>query len=120
MAAALLALLIAFGAQTGLAQANSFGAIAYSNTSGGYGYSYGYSSRGAAEQRALGECRSRGGRNCQVVMWFANQCAALATGNSYGWGVGMATTRQQASNIAMRYCRQNDRGCQVRETVCSR
>ncbi|MFP4538135.1 MAG: DUF4189 domain-containing protein, partial [Dichotomicrobium sp.] len=40
------------------ASAASYGAIAYSPNSGVWGYSYDYGSRGAAERRAMRECRA--------------------------------------------------------------
>lgn len=120
-AAAVLALGVV--AAPGAAQAQSgniYGAIAYSNTTGVYGYSHNYPNRGSAQSRALGECHAGGGGGaCQVVIWFYNACGAIATGSSYGWGAGYAPTRQQASSIAMGYCRQNDYDCRVRQTVCS-
>lgn len=99
---------------------NIYGAIAYSNSTGIYGYSHNYPNRGAAQNRAVAECRAGGGgRACQVVLWFYNACGAIATGGSNGWGAGYAPSRQGASNIAMNYCRQNDYNCRVRQTVCS-
>lgn len=97
---------------------NIYGAIAYSPGTGAYGYSHNYRSRGQAEQAALGNC-VRHARDCRVVVWFYNACGALASGRRNGWGHGFASTRQQAANIAMNYCRQNDQGCQLRQTVCS-
>jgi hypothetical protein len=54
----------------------SYGAIAYSPSSGRYGDSYNYASRAQAEARATREC---GKDDCVIAAWFYNQCGALAT-----------------------------------------
>ena len=98
--------------------AAGYGAIAYSSSSGGWGYSYNYGSRGAAERRALRECRVRGG-GCRTVVWFRNACGALASGrgNAYGWSWN--TSRAVARRRAMRECRARTSGCRIRVDVCS-
>ena len=92
-----------------------FGAIAYSTSSGSYGYSYDYSSRGEAEDRALAECSG----DCKVVLWFKNACGALAVGNDHGYGTAWAGERGEAEATAMGYCRQYSQGCQVVRWVCT-
>lgn len=95
-----------------------YGAIAYSPSSGVWGYSYNYGSRGAAERRALRECRIRGG-GCRSIVWFRNACGALASGhgNAYGWSWN--TSRAAARRRAMRECRARTGGCRIRVDVCS-
>ena len=101
-----------------LAAAANFGAIAYSNTTGAYGYSYDYGSRRSAEQAALANCRSNGS-GCKVVIWFQNSCGALAIGSDFGWGAAWASSRSQAERSAMRYCRQNSSGCHIAAYSCT-
>jgi serine/threonine-protein kinase len=83
---------------------NYFGAIAYSTTSGAYGYSYDYPTRSEAEARAISECRTRGS-GCEVVIWYRNACGALATAPNGARGWAWAATRKKAQNSALEYCR---------------
>jgi len=101
------------------ASAARYGSIAFSQNSGAWGYSYGYSSRSAAQRRAMRECRARG-YGCRVVVWFRNACGALAVGrgNAYGWSWN--TSRARARRRAMAECRARTGGCRIRVTVCSR
>ncbi len=113
-AAALAALLTAtLGAP---AQADEYGAIAYSVDSGRHGWSYNYGSRAAAENRALNEC---GEASCKVVLWFRNACGALATGDDNGYGTGWAGTRRGAETNAMLNCRQVSDNCSVVRWACT-
>ncbi len=98
--------------------AAGYGAIAYSPSSGVWGYSYNYGSRGSAQRRALRECRARG-RGCRSVVWFRDACGALASGrgNAYGWSWN--TSRAAARRRAMRECRARTGGCRIRVDVCS-
>jgi len=99
--------------------AQVYGAIAFSPSNGVWGYSYNYNARGAAERRAMRECRARGS-GCRSIVWFRNACGALAVGqgNAYGWGWN--TSRQQARRRAMAECRARTSGCRIRADVCSR
>jgi hypothetical protein len=61
------------------ASANNFGALAYDRQSNAYGVAWDMPSQAAANSRALAEC-AKNSRNCAIVVQFANQCAAYATG----------------------------------------
>lgn|GEM_PF-5377611 len=67
-AAVALAVLSCFLAPSMALAADNYGAIAYSKSSGAYGYSYDFGSREAAEERALSECRARGD-GCKIRCW---------------------------------------------------
>lgn len=99
------------------AQAQNFGAIAYSPGSGGHGYSYDYPSKAAAQNRAMAECRKRA-RGCRVAIWFKNACGAVASGPS-GWGSGWANTRNGAELQAIKSCNQHSAGCRIRVYACT-
>ncbi len=78
---ALYILLVAFGA----AQAeDNYGAIAYSDSTGNWGYSHDYGSRAQAENSALRRCKSD---DCEIKVWFKNSCGALAkaSNGALGW-----------------------------------
>jgi hypothetical protein len=79
----LMALLLS-SAFSGQAKAD-YGAIAYSPTTGRWGYSYGYRYLSGAQGDALIRC---GSTDARVVVWVQNGWAALAVGDNgaYGWG----------------------------------
>jgi hypothetical protein len=99
----------------GSASADNYGAIAFSQSTGSYGYSYDYGSRGSAEQRALNDCSG----NCSVVLWFKNACGSLATGSGGGYGYGWAGTRRRAESIAMSNCNARTNGCSILAWACT-
>ena len=106
-------LALAGGATT--AAADSFGALAFSTSSGAAGRSYDYDSRDEAEERALQEC----GRGCEVVLWFKDACGALAVGEGNGYGTGWASSRSEAEGLAIDYCRKNTGGCEIAQWACT-
>lgn len=79
--------------------ADTYGAIAYSESTGKWGYSFDQSSRDAAEQRALGEC---GARDATVPVWVKNGWAALAKNSRGEWATGWSgNSRAEAEQIAL-------------------
>jgi len=93
-----------------------YGALAYSTSSGRYGYSYDYGSRESAEERAISECNDN---TCSAVLWFKNACAALATGDGHAYGTGWASERAEAENTAMSYCNKYGSNCSITRWVCT-
>jgi hypothetical protein len=100
------------------AAANQYGALAFSQISGAYGYSYGWRSAGRAQAAAMANCRARGG-GCRLIYTFWNQCAALAIGRNLGYGYGASTSLGAAKSVAMANCRINDSGCYIAEYACN-
>ncbi len=94
------------------------GAIAFSQTTGAIGWSYDFSTRGGAENRAMSECRKHGG-GCRVATWFKNACGALAVGNGNAYGGSWAANRFEAESKAMSLCSAESRNCTVRRWVCT-
>ncbi len=85
LSAAIVAVFLALpvlGVLPGAAAAQGFGAIAYSPSTGQWGWARNYRTRAGAEQRAMQECRSAAGwaRDCSTGVWFRNACEALAVG----------------------------------------
>jgi Domain of unknown function (DUF4189) len=107
-----------FVGQSAKAQ-DMFGAISYSPSDGADGYSYNYASRSAAEDRALSECRGYGGTDCQVLVWFRNACAAMATSPSGAYGSGWGTTTGLAESAALDSCEQSGESCVIERSVCT-
>ncbi len=93
---------------------DNYGAIAFSQDDGSYGYAYDYDSRASAESQALAKC---GTDSCSVVLWFMNACGALATGDGNAYGTGWASSRGEAERIAMSNCEAN--GCSILAWVCT-
>jgi serine/threonine-protein kinase len=95
-----------------------YGAIAYSSTTGSYGWSTGFNTRRAAEREALGNCGDRA-RDCEVATYFKNACGSLAAGSNGGWGANWGGHMGEAERKAMKICKQNDSGCSIVVTKCA-
>jgi hypothetical protein len=92
----------------------NIGALAVDRNNGFYyGFAVDYETRAAAEQRALEECRQRGGRCAVVLVWQGAGCGAYRTvsdnvGTAYGWGV--AGSRGEADAVASREAAKRSNG----------
>jgi hypothetical protein len=95
-------------------QTAKYGALAVDRNNGFYyGWAYDYDTRAEAEQRALEECRKRGGSGTVVLVWQGKGCGAYRTingnvGTAYGWGV--AETQSAADAIATQECLKRSNG----------
>ena len=77
-------------------------AIAYSNTTGRFGYSFMQNDQASAEQRARAEC---GAPDAFIAVSGANLCyQALATASDRGWGSGFAGDAAAARREALANC----------------
>lgn len=112
----LLSLCVSVGlAKGGSKSRDNWGAIAYSESTGRYGYVYDFASQADAINSAVTRC---GVRDCRAVVWFKNSCAALAKGGTnYGYGIG--ATRALAESTALAECRKRGGGCRVIQWVCT-
>jgi len=110
--------LMLFGGMSVQAQAQSYGAIAYSPSTGAHGYSFRYRSQAGAQQRALRECNARS-RGCRVAIWYRNACGAVAVAPNGSWGSGWGNSKQRANFEALKVCGRYSRGCSVRVNACS-
>ena len=103
---------------------NRYGSIVFSQESGsGYawGISWSYDSHAAARNRAVGECRSRGGTNCGELVWFRGTCGALAIGDHNGYGSGWGTSIALAERYALQSCRNHgNRNCRIAASRCAK
>jgi hypothetical protein len=85
---------------------NHFAAIAVEPATAASGVSYGYTTKAGAKTRAKNECRSAATHpaNCQVLVWVANGCAAVAykvrSGGGYRYGAAYAATKRGAKQRA--------------------
>ena len=86
-------------------QAGTCGSLAYGEGGGHwyYGFSYNYSTRGAADARAMQEC---GASVCSLKTWFCGgYCGALARASNGAYGYDTGETEQGARQGALGYCR---------------
>jgi serine/threonine-protein kinase len=84
------------------ARANDyFGAIAYSPSTGQYGYTFGRDCQANAEIGALQNCI---GADRRVVVWVSNSYAALAVNNDGSFGAAWSSECQaEADNAALNF-----------------
>jgi hypothetical protein len=99
----------------------AYGAIAYSENDGAFGFSYGHASQDRAQGIAMDECGKNGGGSCRIATWYYNSCGALAKSSNGPWGVGQKDAVRQAQAEAVAYCvRYGGKNCKVVRTTCSR
>jgi len=113
---AVLALVLA--AAPGVASAESWGAIAYSEATRAIAWSHGYANETGAENEALRGCYKYA-RDCVVAISFHNACGAVAVGSNGGWGADWGTGDWDAQQSALGACSENDSGCRVLRWQCS-
>jgi hypothetical protein len=100
---------------SGTGSRDNWGALAYSTSTGRYGFAYDYASQSQAINAAVERCKAR---DCQAVVWFVNGCGAFAKGDSaYGWGIG--NTRALAESKALAECRKRGGGCRIIQWACT-
>jgi serine/threonine-protein kinase len=105
---------LALGAGSSLQAATSYAAIAYSPSTGQWGYGNGYPSQSAAIARARREC----GRGDARTFWCKNAWIALAISDRSrgGFGWAWAPTAGAARSKALAQCR--SRNPDARVVVC--
>lgn len=87
------------------AAADLFGAIAYSQSTGGYAWSYHYPTERSAELSAEGSCgEATGAADCKWVLWIENAWGALATDSNHLYGAGAGTDTGTANYLALQRC----------------
>ncbi|MCC5614016.1 DUF4189 domain-containing protein [Nostoc sp. CHAB 5836] len=98
--------------------ADEFGAIAYSPGNGAAGWSFNYSNRTAAENRALRECESSSGLgDCFVAVWVQNAWASLARASNLAYGWAWNTDKGAAEANALQECSKNGLNCNLVTTI---
>ena len=98
---------------------DQYGALAYSRSTGAYGYSYDFDSEARAKRTALNNC-GRGAPDCQVVITFIDQCGALAETPRHEVSTGLGKTRKEAEDRSLAACRAaGGKDCSVAAWTCS-
>jgi len=99
---------------------NTYAAVAFSKSTGKYGYAWNYGSRYAAECAALARCPARDAR---IVAWVKGGWLAVALGenNAYGYGYsyGVGATNSEAKRRAVAECRQQSKRVTTLICLCS-
>ena len=97
----------------------SFAAISYSKKTGSYGYVTKETSKRGAKRRAKQEC-GKHASDCRTVAWTNQQCLALATDPSGGYGANWGNSRNHAQTGALRGCRshRSNKECKLAVTIC--
>jgi hypothetical protein len=102
---------------------SQFGAIAYSPSARATGVAYDWGDRASAEDAALNACLQLVGTTagCEVVLWFYNNCGAIATTPDGTYGTGYGARKYLAEGYALQVCRQQGGGdsCAVQRTICT-
>ena len=91
-----------------------YAAIAYSRSTGRFGYSSGFSAEVNARRESLKNCAAR---DCQVVVVVGNGYAALALGDDRSaYGYGYTKTDEgvdKARRFALEACNERTKRCKV-------
>jgi serine/threonine-protein kinase len=100
---------------------DTYAAIAYSKSTGSYGYAYNHGSRASAEAAAIKYCKAD---DASVVVWVHNGFCALAIGDDkeaygYGFSYGNGATNTDAKNRALLEARKRTTNARIVLCVCS-
>ncbi|WP_407493379.1 DUF4189 domain-containing protein [Pseudooceanicola sp. MF1-13] len=101
-----------------------YAALAVSTSDGGMGFAHDYPTEDGARDRALNECKSRGGADCAVKMvGLGKGCmahhSAGGSATAYGWAIGPTTAMVETR--AAEECRKRNDGAACGNTawVCN-
>ena len=98
---------------------SKYGAVAWDNKAGVYGYSVGQPSKRLAKLEAIKDCNSAG---CKVVSNFANTCTAAAFGHKPSGGyynIQGDVNKSVAEKMALSACNAEARNCEIIMSECS-
>jgi serine/threonine-protein kinase len=95
---------------------STFGAIAYSSSTGAVGSSWNYGDAVGADNSARGYC---GQPDCAVLSSLHDTCGALAVGNGYWYWNDHLSSKADAEIEALKGCSDNTSGCAIKTSVCS-
>lgn len=96
--------------------ADRWGAIVIDKMGKGQGTVTGYSNKSAAIDAAMKECISHGAPNCELMLTYHNQCAAVAW-NPHNLATAGAPTESLAKSDAIKRC--GETSCQIVYSACS-
>ncbi|WP_158879976.1 DUF4189 domain-containing protein [Rhodanobacter sp. L36] len=76
------------------------------------------SSKEAAQQAALTDCRNKGGTQCKLQIAYDNQCAVMILGDK-AFNVANAATVGEATKLGTQQCNKESPNCRVYYSACS-
>lgn len=106
-----LAVAACFGTAAAARADDTYAAIAYSKSTGKYGYSYNWSSLAVAKLEALAQCDAD---DAQVKIWSRNFWAALAIGDDGGLGWAWGDTKDDARSDAVDECKKHTKSDHIK------
>jgi len=113
-------LLLTLGTTPAAGGSDSYGAIAYGRTSTAWGTSYRWDSQEKAESVALKNCKAHGD-DCEPIVWYKNQCGAVAVSDAADVFWGLGDTKDVASVVAIAKCQEaGGTNCAAQVAECSR
>jgi serine/threonine-protein kinase len=111
-------LAVAFAVVPCVANAASWGAIAFSQSTQALGWTHDYKNERAAENSAMSRC-GQYADDCEIAVSFHNACGAIAVGRNGGWGADWGNDDWEAKQNAIGICSEHDSGCRVIRWQCS-
>lgn len=99
--------------------ANTFCGIAFSPSTGVFGYSYNQRSAEAARSVAVKNCESRSKQRDSASYTARNAWAALAVGKGNGYGWGWGTSKAIAEKNALKSCARHTTNGRIRMSLSS-
>lgn len=95
-----------------------WGAIATDTLAGAFAGVVNFSSKQSAQNAAVSQCKTNGGgKNCKIRIAFYNQCAVIASGNTFhSWQ--SSGTAETASGIALQKCAYKTNNCKIYYSGC--
>jgi hypothetical protein len=98
--------------------ADHYGAIATDEPRGAMGAATNMLSKISAENAAMSNCKEKGGVNCDIQIWYTNQCVALVVGGKI-FNVNSGASVTEAAEKGMQMCKPVANDCHVYYSACS-
>ncbi|QWT22451.1 DUF4189 domain-containing protein [Bacillus sp. NP157] len=98
---------------------NKFGIVVIDTKTSAIGVADNMDSERSALAKAVAQCESFGGKQCDDRMPYSNQCIALSWGSG-GYGVSRKDDSASAASQAMSQCEGVAPGCRIVYQACSK
>ena len=108
------ALMLSLGTAPAMAE-KVFGAIAFSATTGKFGWVKNTATKADAQSEAVTQC---GAEDCDTVVVFPH-CAALSVGDGYGMGFSADKSLAKAEETALAQCDGFTTSCIISASFCN-
>ena len=95
-----------------------WGAIVVDAKNGIYGGADGFDKPSQAQKAAVKDCRKHGGKRCELIIEYYNQCGALVWGNNR-YSAHSGPLPDEVSKRALDRCAKDASNCQIYYLGCS-